>query len=124
MCRVDDCDGYAQVFGDSTLTAKKEHKCDECRRVIQPGEKYRRERGVHESEPFTHKTCQHCLVARDWMNATCGGFVYGEIEEELLEHWNEDTDYRTRELAKLIYGMGRNWQARKGGLMPLPTLNR
>lgn len=124
MCRVDYCDERATIIADEMLVAKKDHTCDECGRFIRPGERYNRERGKFDGEMFIHKTCQHCVIAVEWMNATCGGFVYGEVEEELREHWCEDSGYRTRELARLIYGMGRNWQARKGGLMPIPTLNR
>jgi hypothetical protein len=122
MCRVDYCDETALILADETLTAKKEHKCSECRRVIGAGEKYNRERGKCDGSMFTHKTCSHCQVARVWMYRECGGFVYGEIEEELREHWHESDVYRNRELARLIYGMGRFWKRRKGGLMPIPTL--
>jgi hypothetical protein len=124
MCRVDDCDERALIIAEERLKAKKPHPCYECRRIIGVGEFYCRERGKFDGRMFTHKTCEHCGVASEWMNATCGGYVYGQIEEELREHWDEDTAYRTRELARLIWGMGRFWRTRKGALMPVPTLNR
>lgn len=123
MCRVDDAES-ALMLASETRKARKQHKCDECGRVIQVGETYLHERGIHECEPFTNRTCGHCKVARDWLQGQCGGWVFTQVEEELREHWYEDTGYRTRELARLIYGMGRHWQARKGGLLPLPALNR
>lgn len=122
MCRVDDADS-ALILASETRKARKQHQCDECGRLIQPGETYLHERGIGDG-PFTNRTCSHCQVACNWLTQQCGGFVYTQVEEELREHWQEDTAYRTRELARLIYGMGRNWQARKGGLMPVPTLNR
>jgi hypothetical protein len=124
MCRVDYCDDRALILADEMLTARKDHKCQECGRLIQVGERYSRERGKFDGRMFTHKTCAHCLVAVEWMNDTCGGYVYGEVEEELREHWHEDTTYRRRELARLIWGMGRFWRTRRGALMPIPTLNR
>jgi hypothetical protein len=122
MCRVDYCDDAALILAEENLKAKKDHKCSECGRIIVVGEKYYRERGKYDGSMFTHKTCEHCQVARTWMYRECGGFVYGEIEEELREHWNESHEYRNRELARLIYGMSRFWKRRKGGLMPIPTL--
>lgn len=120
MCRADDAD-HAKILASESRKARKPHKCDECRRVIEIGETYLHERGIGDG-PFTNKTCSHCQVACDWLSKQCGGWVYTQVEEELREHWDEDTSYRTRELAHLIWGMDRFWRTRRGALMPVPTL--
>ena len=120
MCRADDANP-AIILGSELYTARKPHTCQECGRIIAIGETYLRERGLADGEPFTHKTCEHCQVARDWLQRECGGFVYTEIEEELREHWHEAPSYHTRELARLIYGMKHQWRTRKGGLMSRPA---
>lgn len=123
MCRVDDgC--MAMMLASEQRKARKQHRCDECRRTIEAGETYLHERGIHECEPFTNKTCAHCQVARGWLSDQCGGWIYTEVEEELREHFYEDTAYRTKDLKRLIYGMGRQWHLRRGGLMPLPRLSQ
>lgn len=47
------------------VTARKEHRCDECRRIIGRGETYERFFGVMYGDPYTAKTCSGCLDIRD-----------------------------------------------------------
>jgi RNase P subunit RPR2 len=120
MCRVDYADEYCQELDTATPTARKEHRCDECRRTISPGETYERFTGIQEGELVTSKTCAHCLRARQWLFRQCSGWVFSEVLEELEEHWQEEPDLRSRELARFIVGMRRQWQ-HKGERMAVPA---
>lgn len=41
-------------------TARKEHCCHDCGRIIERGEKYRRWSGIDDDAPYTWKSCGHC----------------------------------------------------------------
>lgn len=120
MCRVDYCDQYVEEISRETPVARTEHRCGECDRVIGPGEKYERLVAKWDGDLDVSKTCAHCLRARGWLNTECGGFIYTEVAEELIEHWEESPTYRTKELRTLIMGMRRGWR-RKGELLPVPA---
>ncbi len=122
MCMIDNCD-RPEFCCTSMVKARKPHKCGDCRRVIQPGEQYERVFGKWDGQTDSHKTCTHCVEASKWLTRECGGYVFGGIREDLREHWGEEKHYRTRELAKLIWGMKRKWTNRRGGLMPLPVVS-
>jgi hypothetical protein len=49
----------------STPTARKPHKCCECRGLITPGEKYHRFSGIWDGEADTYKTCADCQKLRE-----------------------------------------------------------
>jgi hypothetical protein len=120
MCMVDMADP-CEFWHEKTVRAAKPHVCGECRREIAPGELYQRSFGKYEGRVFYDVTCRHCAVACAWLNRECGGYLGGAVLVDLREHWDED-GIRTRELARLIRGMERKWQARRGGLMPVPKL--
>lgn len=100
--------------------AVKEHKCNECRRVIARGESYMVERYVFDGEAQTHKTCLHCQIARQWLVKECNGFLYTMVEEDINEHVHEGG--YGMDLARVAVGMGRHWKRRDGQLMPIPKL--
>ncbi len=54
---------------DSIVSARKQHRCSECRGIIQPGEKYERVFLVYDGYADTYKTCLHCKSARDWLTS-------------------------------------------------------
>ena len=58
--------------------ARKPHKCCECERTIQPGERYEYVRGLWDGEFETYKTCLGCFRLRDDI---CSGYIYGELAE-------------------------------------------
>lgn len=103
MCRYDDSETCMEIETTNPV-ARKDHRCGECGRTIKPGERYERFRGVFEGA-FTHKTCEQCLDARAWIVNTCGGYVFGQVFEELEEHWVEDAMFRTPDLRELILAM-------------------
>ena len=121
MCRVDDADGRVEVFQSAARKARKAHKCGECRREIPIGENYHYEFGVLDGDRVTYKTCAHCMVAREWLNKNCGGWVYWDVIDEINEHAH---DYRKLAfpLYRIVVGAQRHWRSFKGGLMALPKM--
>lgn len=70
MCMVDDGDGaVTEISGVVQRVARVKHTCRECHRTIDKGETYFVEAYVFEGDFTTHKTCAHCKVARDWLQA-------------------------------------------------------
>lgn len=85
MCTSDD--GYNPEFYSRVWKiARISHKCYECRRVIQPKEKYCRVSGKWDYEILVFKTCTHCMKAGEWLDKECGGWPHGGLEDELLTH--------------------------------------
>ena len=48
------------VFRQITRTARKEHKCCECRSVINPGDKYMYSSGIWDGSASDYKQCLIC----------------------------------------------------------------
>lgn len=116
MCRVEQAD-WATFQNVTNPRARKEHRCGECRRTIPVGEQYERTSGLYDSKWDVYCTCQHCQRARLWLERECGGWVYTEVCEELIEHWQEDELYRSFWLAHVIAGMKHRWH---DGRLPVP----
>lgn len=123
MCMVDDGDGAVTPIDEGRyVRARKAHKCKECMREIRPGERYHRERFIDLDRAIVNwKTCEHCMVARDWLLGECGGWIYGGVEEDVAEHWH-DGEGKDIKLARMIVGMRRNWTTKRGGLMKMPQM--
>jgi len=120
MCRIDDSEKCTPLV-DAQLKARKDHRCMECGRTIGRGETYTNERLLFDGSVSTHKTCAHCLVARQWLSENCGGWIYTEVRDEINEHFQEG--YRVA--GRLAVGMNRRWQAFTGNrLLPLPSITQ
>lgn len=120
MCM--DYDG-PEFSHDTTPCAKKEYKCCECYRMISIGEKYGKTRGVWDGQFITFKTCEHCLVARNWIQDECGGYVYGMLLEDLREHRdNSYDDTADPKLRRYIALLPRKWKI-NGQLISIERLN-
>ena len=121
MCMVDYSEP-SKVFHRYERRARQEHKCDECGRVIAPGERYEAVAGLdYDDHWWKAKCCEHCQWARGWLNVQCNGFVYHGVREDLEEHWDEDYLLRDLDLGRRIIGMRRKWQRKDGSLMPVPA---
>jgi hypothetical protein len=126
---VDSCDESFTVYHQPRHTkARKAHKCDECRREIEPHEYYYRADGLFEGSWNIYRICAHCYVACEWLKANCDGFLHCGVFEDISEHI---TEYRGQakcipRLARLKFGMESRWRFRrgphKGQLTPLPIL--
>lgn len=76
------CDYDPPVFYHAARPlARVSHKCHECERTIQPGERYERVRAMWEDEPVTLKTCVYCLAMRDLVDcrAECFCWAHGNL---------------------------------------------
>jgi hypothetical protein len=66
--------------------ARKVHKCYECRRSIQIGDRYECWTGMFDGRIDRYKTCDDCAKLRDWLNKrTDCCIAFGELTTELLE---------------------------------------
>lgn len=119
MCRIDGAE-RSTVLSSGYKVARKDHKCAECYRPIAKGERYYYEAITYDGYFDTHKTCQHCQVARDWLVQNCGGFIYGEVIEEIEEHAQDYPDLR-RPLRRIVAGASRKW-AFRGALVRVPAM--
>lgn len=122
MCMADDADRVT-VLSESGHKARKEHKCNECHRVIVPGEMYHSERYVFEREFKIHRTCVQCMVCRQWLQAECNGWIYGFVEEDLYEHFTEAMYPPTIKwgIGRLIVGMRNKWAFRRAPKLPMTS---
>jgi hypothetical protein len=73
----------ADFCTESTLKARKEHKCCECRGVIVKGRTYERAAGKTCGEMWSYATCAACAEIRDAF--VCGSWVYGQLWESIEE---------------------------------------
>jgi hypothetical protein len=121
MCMVENADEMVTMLHDGFVTARKVHKCSECRRVIAKGERYLVERYAFDGTVTTSKTCTHCQVVRQWLQQECGGWLYGGIAEDIHDHAREGYGFG---VMKLSIGMSMKWQFRRGGLWPIPSAPR
>ncbi len=121
MCRFYDGDDGPEWLSETRHVARKEHRCCECGRVIQPRERYERATGLWDRKEGlqTYKTCPHCLVARGWLQAECGGWLFGEVCEDLREHFYDGGMDDRYWLGRVVVGMRLRWQGKRG-LMPVP----
>ena len=121
MCMVDDSDGsVTEISGLLQRMARVTHTCKECCRTIDKGETYFVESYVFDGDFHTHKTCAHCKVARDWLQAECGGWLYEGVEEDIREH--VFSRMYPMSLARIAVGMQWKWRTPKGRLMPIPAM--
>ena len=77
----------ADFFRRSKQLARKEHKCNECHRIIKPGEEYEYVSGYWDGDFSVYKTCSDCLSIRN--EFFCEGYFYEMVWEYLGEHINE-----------------------------------
>lgn len=115
MCMIDDADPCDFEVSEYPR-ARKEHRCEECGRAIQPGERYRRTAQKFDGYVSAWKTCAHCEAAASYLVEHCNGYVVGGVREDLEEHWCERAPDRLF-LARAIVGIRRQWSRRDGALM-------
>ena len=73
-------DGCPDFTSTKMVTAKKDHKCIECKGVIKKGEQYEKTVGKWDGNFDTFKTCLDCLsLRREFFR---GGYYYGRIWED------------------------------------------
>ncbi|AYR01590.1 hypothetical protein PP639_gp090 [Arthrobacter phage Seahorse] len=111
------------------VTARKQHDCDECGRIITPGETYDRTAGSWEGGFFTNVACVHCAALRRRVNRVDDG--YFESYYGGLSWWVGEVGWHPAEIpgpnweARLaLYRMARHfkdrWRDHSGNLRPTP----
>ena len=86
MCTETSFDGTGVEFesiSETWFTARKEHRCDECSRCIQPGLRYRKNTGTTEGDFWSLKFCRRCANAMDWLLNRGHGWLQGSIVEDV-----------------------------------------
>ena len=80
VCAVDDYDA-PEFITQKFVTARKDHKCCECNRMIRPGERYESSSGKWPMETGinTFRTCLGCMRLR--RDLCRDGFLYGGLCE-------------------------------------------
>lgn len=111
-----DGDYYWKLDRYKIQRAAKAHRCDECGRAINKGERYEYFTGLSADSGYwyTTRTCPHCLGARHWLQVECNGWLFEAVYEDLKEHFEEQPDLH---LGRLLVGMRRRWARRDGTLM-------
>jgi hypothetical protein len=98
MCYCPD-EGSSEFYSRTHPRARKAHRCEECRRVILPGERYARHSQKWEGDVSSWPTCAQCDA---WSSAFarasrivcgCSGHVVGEMWEQIAEFAREHLGY-------------------------------
>lgn len=97
-CECDYEPAKLSSFGERR--ARKQHRCDDCGGVIQPGERYKWGKWLYEDEWWGHKRCADCQfimceldsLIECWCNVW-GGFDE-RIEQELCDNWEQRAQIR------------------------------
>jgi hypothetical protein len=114
MCTDYEC---PVIWREEWRTARRSHKCSECRLVIAKGERYEVSAGLSEGRWYGAKTCERCSIAREWLIVVCSGYLVGFCADDLVEHADE---YGFWELRILASRMANGWVDKKTGkLVPL-----
>lgn len=74
---------YCQSF----VTARKQHRCNECRNAIAVGEQYQRVWGIWDGNMVTHKMCPRCIALEQYATAhfPCLCWAHGDLLEQADE---------------------------------------
>jgi hypothetical protein len=67
--------------------ARTAHRCDECQRSIEPGERYEHVRGKWDGQVGSFDTCTRCLALREWVAAhvPCFCWAHGNLLDDAIE---------------------------------------
>jgi hypothetical protein len=82
----------AEFHNVRTVTARREHKCCECGRVIQRGDRYESVVGKWEDEISRYRTCPLCVEIREKFNS--GGCTYTTIWEEIRDYLFPEMNFK------------------------------
>jgi len=136
MCLYIDDYGEFTHLDTGHRKARKEHKCEECHRLIQPGEMYFFDTMVdHNNQSVvTTKMCAHCEAVIDIGVAMTGcgrswwyGSVLNHVDESLgfvaniIREHTLKPGYTVRMLRFVAMAKG-SWRDALGNLVPVPDV--
>lgn len=82
LCFYGDSDCSASVYNESWRGARKQHRCCECRRTIERGERYHYTFGVWDGDADQYTTCAQCAEIR--VAFACeGAWIFGQLWDNL-----------------------------------------
>lgn len=80
-----DYDGCPEFYSMEYPRARKQHRCGECGKTIEIGERYQRFSGKFDGDMFWEKTCENCAEIRDGF--TCyAPPPFGSLWSEMVEY--------------------------------------
>lgn len=93
-CECDYGDG-PEVFRAKTVTARKAHKCSECRGEIAATESYELVFGIWDGDALTFKACPDCVALRSWVEAhvPCFCWAFGTLHNDArdtMSDWDSE----------------------------------
>lgn len=108
----------ALMIANEHPVARIMHRCELCARLIQPGERYNRQRLIGDDGPYVFKDCAHCEatvkilneIEGDWYDSEFGYSTYDLAELEPS----------TIQAARLKIMWKRQWRRRDRDLYPVP----
>lgn len=81
---VDDDYDSPSFYYAKIRKARKVHKCYECKKPIQPGQKYEHVSGAWDGRIDSFNTCLDCVSIRNVL--FCDGYLHGGQYDYLYEH--------------------------------------
>jgi hypothetical protein len=91
MCAI--IEDQAEVSVERCRRARKAHRCLECARAINPGERYRRWATLYDGCWDSAATCAHCCEMLRWLTVICHGQYYSGDAIEEVERHVDDVDW-------------------------------
>ncbi len=88
-CPLDGGEGGPSCSTQVVRTARKEHRCCECREVIPVGVRYEFFSGIWDGYADSHKTCLSCVEIRNHF-ACQSGWMFTCLWEQLEENFFPD----------------------------------
>ncbi len=102
-CDVGD---WPRLYAASRPLSRVAHKCSECGRKIQLGERYERVRAIWgDDPPVTVKTCVYCLAMRDMLeaHAKCFCWMHHSLRDD-IQSWVDENWWQAEGMA---FALGR-----------------
>ena len=93
MCVIEDGD-RCSVWNETTVKARKRHKCDCCKGFIEPGQTYLKHFSVFEGDATYEKMCGQCEVDRKAFCDAHGGSLWlpSAMRETIRECVGQDAE--------------------------------
>jgi len=95
-----DIDETCTLLSSSRPTARKDHKCYECRKTISKGTSYLKEVIVFDRELTSYKLCPVCESIRNTFFTE--GWYYGQLMNMLYDHISDCETISEDVILKLI----------------------
>lgn len=89
MCKYDVGDD-GKLCRSIKRTARKRHRCYECRAEIFVGDEYREDTGLWDGEWSRFKMCGVCAEKAAYLLIECNGFLYGMVCQDYDDHMAEE----------------------------------